>query len=128
MWRPRATAKTGSVLRYLRTLPHRDLVLLAGDRKRRGGRLRFGRRRTRLLAIERQADGHARALAERRLHIDLAAMQGDQAFDDRQSEPGAVVPAVIGRPRLEERRTDTRQVGLADADAGILDGDRDVGT
>ena len=67
-----------------------------------------------------------RALAELAFHIDLAAMQGDQALDDRQSEPGAVVAAVIGRARLEERIAEPRQVAFADADAGILDRDGDA--
>ena len=57
----------------------------------------------------------------------LAAVQRDQALDDRQAEPGAVVAAVVGRARLEERIADARQIVGADADAGVLDRDRRCG-
>ena len=55
--------------------------------------------------------------------VDVAAMQLDQALDDRQAEAGAVVTAVIGGARLEERIADAAQIVLADADAGVLDRD-----
>ena len=42
-------------------------------------------------------------LPEPAANIDLAAMQPHQALHDRQAEAGAVVPAVVGRARLEER-------------------------
>ncbi len=75
----------------------------------------------RRLAIDRQADGDAGALAEPARDLDLAAVQRQQSLDDRKAEPGAVVAAVVGRARLEERIADARQIVAADADAGVLD-------
>ena len=59
--------------------------------------------------------------------LDLAAVQRHQALDDRKPEAGAVVAAVVGGARLEERPADARQIVGADADAGVLDRDQDVG-
>ena len=78
----------------------------------------------RAFAIDRQAHGHARALAQPAADIHLAAVQPHQALDDRQAEPGAVVAAVVGRARLEERLAEARQIVVADADAGVLDRER----
>ncbi len=77
------------------------------------------------LAIDRQVDRDARALAQPAGDLHAAAVQRHQALDDREAEPGAVVAAVVGRARLEERIADARQILGADADAGILDRDHD---
>ena len=58
--------------------------------------------------------------------LELAAVQRHQALDDRKPEPGAVVAAVVGAARLEERIADARQIVVADADAGVLDRDDDA--
>ena len=79
--------------------------------------------RHRLFAIERQPHGDARALAEFAFHLDIAAMQADEAFHDGEAETGAVMAAVMAGARLEERIADARQVGFADADAVVLDRD-----
>ena len=55
--------------------------------------------------------------------VELAAMQLDQALHDRQAEAGAVMGAVVGGAHLEERIADMAQIVLADADAGVLDGE-----
>src|SRR5947209_11337311 len=52
----------------------------------------LGRRRER----ERQCDGDNGALVDLALHGHLAAVQRDQAFDDRQPEAGALVAPLIG--------------------------------
>ena len=75
----------------------------------------------RAFAIDRQPHRHPRPLAQPAADIHVAAVQPHQALDDRQAEAGAVVPAVVGRARLEEGLAQPRQVVLADADAGILD-------
>ena len=85
-------------------------------------------RRPRAFAIDRQPHGHARAVAEPARDIHLAAVQPHQAFDDRQPEPGAVMAAVVGGARLKEGFAEPRQIVLADADAGVLDRERDLGT
>src|SRR5262245_26014668 len=78
-------------------------------------------------AIERQMEGDARALAEAALNLELAAVQRKQSLDYGDAEPGAVVTAVIARARLEERLADAGQILDADADAVVLDRDRDDG-
>src|SRR4029077_3421841 len=70
--------------------------------------------------LEGQPHGDARSLSEPALDIDLAAMQMHQAFDDRQAKTGAVVAAIIGGASLEKCLAQTRQIGLTDAHAGIL--------
>ena len=61
------------------------------------------------------------------MDIHVAAVQAHQALHDRQAEAGAVVPPVVGGARLEEGLAEPRQIGLADADAGILDRDHELG-
>src|SRR3981081_4381649 len=95
-----------------------------------GGRTRPGRpvfEPPRLLAIERQPHRDARAFADPAADRDLAAVQFHQALDDGEAEPGPVMPPVVGSARLEERAADPRQILLADADAVVLDRDRDHG-
>ena len=70
---------------------------------------------------------HARALAQPACDVHLAAVQRHQALHDRKPEPGAVMAAIIGAARLEERPADARQIVGADANAGVLDRDHDVG-
>ena len=53
--------------------------------------------------------------------VDLAGMQGDQAFDDRQAKAGAFVPALIGLAGLEEGIADPLEIFGRDANAGIGD-------
>ena len=76
-------------------------------------------------AIERQADADAGALPQPAADIDPAAVQRDQPLDDGQAEPGAVVTPVVARARLEERIADAGEIVVADADAGVLDGEHD---
>ena len=85
---------------------------------------RIGGART--IALDRQTHGDARALAEAAADVDLAAVQADEALDDRQAETRPVLAAVIRCIGLEEGLAQARQVGLADADAVILDGDREI--
>src|SRR4051812_9663393 len=90
-------------VRGLGTFPHLVLGLASDDGKLSNGlsfrRLFAGRR----FAIEREANRDARSLAEAALDIDAAAVQGNQAFDDRQAEPGAVIRPCVGAARLKER-------------------------
>ena len=61
--------------------------------------------------------GHARAAARFRVQLDPAAVQLDQALDQRQTEAGAAVAALApGALELAEHALD---IFLADADAGI---------
>src|SRR5262249_55703882 len=77
-------------------------------------------RRPLTFAIERQPHGHARPLAHATADVDVAAVQIHQALDDREPEAGAVAPAAVGTARLEKGFAEPRQIGLADADAGIF--------
>src|SRR4029077_18960041 len=65
---------------------------------------------------ERQGYRHGGAFADLALHIDLAMMQSDQAFHDRQSEAGAFLFALIGLAGLEEGIADPLQIVGSDAD------------
>src|SRR4029077_13031576 len=67
------------------------------------------------------------AFADPATDRDVAAMQLDQTLDDREAEPGPVMAPVVGSARLEKRPADPGQVLLADADAIVLDHDRDHG-
>ena len=58
------------------------------------------------LAIERQAHGHARTLADPAVDVDLAGVQAHQPLDDGKSETGAAVAAVVGSARLKVRLAD----------------------
>src|SRR5204862_5861096 len=85
---------SSSIADFLGTFLH-----LIGLFRRRGARRRRQRRdiaggfaRDRR-EDQRQRDGDRRALADPALHIHLAAMQGDEAFHDRQPEAGALVAA-----------------------------------
>ena len=64
-------------------------------------------------------DRHGGAFVELALHVHLAAVQADQALDDRQAEAGALVAALIGLAGLEERIADPLQIVGGDADAGV---------
>src|SRR6476620_11370993 len=52
---------------------------------------------------QRQHDGDRGSLVDLALHRHLAAMQRNQALDDRQAKAGAFVAALIGVPCLAER-------------------------
>src|SRR5580704_1535605 len=82
--------------------------------------------RPRPLAIERQADGDAGALADPAADREFAAMQPHQAFDDGQPQTRAAMAAVVGGAGLEIRLADPRQILVADADATVLDHEGDV--
>ena len=100
---------------------------LAGEmreRNRHSQRPGFGQSHT--FAIDRQPDAHAGALADAAADVDFAAMQPHQAFDDRQSEAGSAMAAVIGGARLEIRLADAGEIFLVDADAVVFDHERDV--
>jgi hypothetical protein len=73
------------------------------------------------LAIERQAHGHACALADSAANLHLAAVQPHQTLDDRQSKAGSAVPTVKGGACLEVRLADAREIFIADANAGVFD-------
>src|SRR5262249_54246400 len=78
-------------------------------------RLRFlGWART--LAVERQAHGNARTLANAAADSEFTAMQMHQALDDGETEPGAALATVIRTAGLEIRLADPRQILVADAD------------
>src|SRR3954447_3510772 len=68
-----------------------------------------------------QRDGDGGALVDPALHRHLAAMQRDQAFDDRQPEAGALVAPLIGLAGLKERIADPLQVFGRNSDAVIGD-------
>ena len=51
----------------------------------------------------------------------LSAVKLDQPLHDRKPKPRAVMRAIVGRARLEERIAHVRQVIFADADASIFD-------
>ena len=72
------------------------------------------------LAIDRQPHCHLRAGAKPTPDAHVAAVQAHQAFDDRQAKAGAVMPPVVRCAGLEEGFTEPCQIGLADADAGVL--------
>src|SRR5215510_332366 len=76
-------------------------------------------------AIDRQVACDARALPDPAHDLELAAVQRQQALDDRQAETGAVVPAIVARARLEERIAHARHILGVDADAVVLHRDRD---
>src|SRR6266545_3991575 len=113
----------------LRTDLHPLVRRLPGGRRGRRGAGPAKRRNlgslARPFAIDRQADGDAGPLPDPALDGDVAAMQRQQPLHDREAEPGAVVAAVVGGARLEERVADARQILGIDADAGVGDGDRD---
>src|SRR5580704_9739990 len=100
---------------------------LAGEmrhRNRPSRRPGFGQSQT--FAIDREPDTHPRALAYAAADVEIAAMQSHQPFDDRQSETGAAMSAVIACPRLEIRLADAGEILLVDANAAIFDHERDV--
>src|SRR5450631_1390466 len=75
---------------FLGTLLHLMLPILdLGSRRRSERRDVACRLKHRRRERQRQRDGHCRTFANLALHRDLAAMQTDQAFDDRQPEAGA---------------------------------------
>src|SRR5258708_6144554 len=51
---------------------------------------------------QRQRDGHGGTFIDLALQDDLAALQSDQALDDRQPKTGAFAPPLIGLAGLEE--------------------------
>src|SRR5579875_3012639 len=125
-WRMAAIASeprsVSSLLRpRLGTLPHPRQRALSGRRRARrrprDGRLRGPRSPT----IDRQSHDHARAFAEPALDPHVAAMQAEQALHDGQAETGAVVAAIIGGARLEERLAEPRQIVLRNPHAVVLD-------
>ena len=69
------------------------------------------------MRCHRQRDHHRGSLVDLTLHRHLAAMQGNEAFDDRQSEAGAFVPPLICRAGLKERISDSLEIVRRNADA-----------
>src|SRR5262245_24954798 len=82
--------------------------------------------RARPLAVEREPHADMGAPAEPTADFDLAAVQRSQSLHDREPEAGPVVPPIIGRTRLEKRLAQARKIVLADADAGVLDDERNL--
>src|SRR5580704_16635988 len=119
-------------LRRSRTFLHRVCLLRGASRLIDGDDDRTDYAKTALfhrprpLAIERQADGDAGALAERAADREFAAMQPHQAFDDGQPQAGAAMAAVVGGPGLEIRLADPSQILIADTDTTVLDHEGDV--
>src|SRR5262249_7703452 len=76
--------------------------------------------------LDRDREGEARPLAERRGDLDLAAVELDEALDDREAEPGALL--ALGRlaAALLVAAEELREVLGRDPLAGVLDGDLDL--
>src|SRR4051812_22197088 len=68
---------------------------------------------------QRQFDCDGRSPVELALHVHLAAVQRYEAFHDRQSQSSALMAALIGFTRLEERITNSLKIFGCDADAGV---------
>src|SRR5580693_5847109 len=119
-------------LRRSRTFLHRACRLRGAGRLIHGNDDRADHaktalfRRPRPLAIERQADRDAGALADAAADREFAAMQPHQALDDGKPQARAGMAAVIGGAGLEIRLADPRQILVADADAAVLDHEADV--
>src|SRR5580700_108556 len=119
-------------LRRSRTFLHRACWLRGAGRLIHGNDDRADHaktalfRRPRPLAIERQADRDAGALADAAADREFAAMQPHQALDDGKPQARAGMAAVIGGAGLEIRLADPRQILVADADAAVLDHEADV--
>src|SRR5947209_3706097 len=111
------------------TFSHLDLC---GQHRRLGnGQPLYVRRRfdrARFLAIDRQADRYAGARAEATADRQLAAMEFDQTFHDRQTESGPIVRTIVGGAHLEERIPDAAQIVLSDADAGVFHREDQIAT
>src|SRR3954466_705470 len=73
----------------------------------------------------RQIEGEGRSLARRALDVDLAAEEPRDLPTDREAEPRAAVLAAGGPVRLLERLEDDLLLVVRDADAGVLDVERD---
>jgi hypothetical protein len=71
--------------------------------------------------IHWQTHRHPRSLAHATPYVDITAVQSHQAFDDGKAKAGTVVAPVVRRARLKKRFANVRQIGLANADAGVLD-------
>ena len=92
--------------------------LAAGNLRPRGPRL-FGRG-----IVERQAHDELRALAEPvAVGADLAAVQLDEALEERQPEPQAPAAPIEGRVRLHEGLEEPREHLRRHADARVRDAD-----
>src|SRR6185312_12949488 len=85
-------------------------------------RSRFGHAHA--FAIEREPHADARALSYATADLDIAAVQPDQPFHDRQSETGAAMTAIVARTRLEIRLADAREILLVNTDAIVFDHER----
>src|SRR5262249_41739750 len=83
----------------------------ARDRHRHGPRPN-----ARAFAIDREPHAHAGALADAAGDVEIDAVQPHQSFDDRQSETGAAMPAIVRCARLEIRLADAGEVLLVDSD------------
>src|SRR3954462_14102395 len=94
----------------LGTLLHLVDRIYRRARHRRQGRDVAGRHHVRR-AVQWQGGDHDRPLADPALNLQIAAMHGDQALDDRQAETGALVAALVQAfARLEERIADPREI------------------
>src|SRR5688572_22630698 len=81
---------------------------------------------SRLLAVERQANGEAGTFARSAAHSHMTGKQRHQPLHDGEAKTGPVVTTVIRTLRLEELVAEAREILLADADAVVLDGDQDI--
>src|SRR5262249_47476278 len=66
----------------------------------------------RAFAIDRQPHAHAGALADAAGDVEIAAVQPHESFDDRQSETGAAMPAIVRCARLEIRLANAGEILL----------------
>src|SRR6266849_3124929 len=60
--------------------------------------------------FNRQRNNNGGSLVDLAVHSHITAVQRNQALDDRQSEAGALVPALIGRAGLKERIADPLEI------------------
>ena len=80
--------------------------------------------RRRGLRLQRQTEGEATAAARSRaLGTHVAAVQFDQALDQRQTDAQAAAATVQALVRLTERLEDARQHLSIQADPGVADGE-----
>ena len=120
--RDRASSSTAARGRARRSTSARSAPAAAGEARGPSAR-RSGRRAASEPLGQRQREGAA--AAGRAVERELAAQQARQIARDREPEPGAAVLAVGGAVGLTEGLEDDLVLLGGDADAGVLDLERD---
>src|SRR5581483_3135076 len=112
---------SSSSLVFLGTSLHLNWLFLRcdSDGGRKGRDVADRMRRLWLAASQRQRNGDGGALADLAVQAQIAAMQADEAFDDRQAEARAFMAALIGLAGLKERIADPFEIVGRDADAVV---------